>query len=209
MIIQLKGNRHEFPYLGHFVDLSRLGDDSIIVDAGASYGLTIKELRKFEQTKNCTIYAIEPHKKNVKDLKKLKNVVVCNKALVGQEFGGEVLFGEVAGLQQWGYIAPSFEGKRRHGRPGSKYTVKTLKINDVFKEFNIPHIDYLKTDIEGSEKEVIETMSQETASKIKQWSFMIHPTTPENKAYLREKLEKLGFEIYKEETYREVFCGRQ
>ena len=54
---------------GQFVDLDKLNDQSIIVEAGAALGVIIKELRNYEQTKRCRIFAIECNKDNIKRLK--------------------------------------------------------------------------------------------------------------------------------------------
>ena len=51
----------EIGRLGHWVDLSRLNEESIIVDAGACTGEFIEEIRKYV---NCKIVAIEPDPDN-------------------------------------------------------------------------------------------------------------------------------------------------
>ena len=80
-------NGHKDHCNKHFVNIKRLNDDSIIVDAGACVGDVIIGLRKYEQTKKCKIFAIECDKLNIAELKKqtFSNVEICEKAFVGQD----------------------------------------------------------------------------------------------------------------------------
>ena len=156
----------------HFIDLGRINDDSIIVDAGALWGIFEENLRTFPQAKQCRIIILECDRglRQLLEDKHLYNVTVIEKALCGQLSSPEKQFFQVIGLPGWG----SFFNRRLS--PGAKrkckgflnYPVKTIRINDIFSELGIKKIDYFKVDIMGAEREVVETMSQETASKIKQ-----------------------------------------
>ena len=209
MIIELpgfKGERNK-----HFINMKGLNDKSIIVDVGACEGDVIKELRGYKQTRRCKIFAIECNKKLAKNLRKqnLFNVEICEKALVGQDIEGDVLFYEGRRGTNWGSIAPALVSERWKDATDI-YKVKTLKINDIFDEFGIDRIDYMKMDIEASEKMIIETMSEKTAEKIKQISTEIHwknKHTRISKERIINQLEELGFKM-KIEDRMEVFCER-
>ena len=195
----------------HFVELDRLNDESIIVDAGACEGDIIKGLRKHRQTKKCKIFAIECDKKKVKCIKKQNffNVEICEKALVGQNIKRPVKFFRCKRGPNWGSIE-SAGLSERWNKATDIYYVNTLKINDIFDEFGIDKIDYMKMDIEGSEKMVFDTMSMETAKKIKQLSVEIH--WPNKRAgitmdWAEKQLIKFGFEI-KHKARIEIFCER-
>jgi FkbM family methyltransferase len=196
---------------GHFVDLSRLNDDSIIVDAGACRGDVIAELRTHKETANCQIYAVEPGTSNMNIIieRKFDNVKLYQVALVAQDYEGQkVMFHETHGKPEWCYVEVGFEAKRRRRMPQTEYEVEVLRINDLPKQFKIDRIDYLKMDTEGVEHDLIRTMTPETAEMIKQWSFEFHPAEPNHKVSLQNMLKDLGFEIYEEGTYKEIFCGR-
>lgn len=191
------------------INLEKLNDDSIIVEAGAAQGRTIEELRQFEQTKECKIFAIECNKDNIKILrdKEFHNVTICEKALVGQNNSNNTIFYQHVGLFQWGNIFKPRGRKHSKFKGIKEYQVKTLKINDIFLVLGIDKIDFLKLDIEGSEKEVMDTMSEETASKIGQLHLAHYfPLNVENE-YFEKILKRLGFEIKIKEKLK-IFCER-
>jgi len=210
MIIELPS--YESGKNKHYVNINRLNDDSIIVDVGACEADVIKELRKHKQASKCKIFAIECDKLNIAELKKKNflNIEICEKALVGQDIEGPVKFFRHPRGPNWGSIELANITDRWRNATDI-YDVKTLKINDIFNEFGIDKIDYMKMDIEGSEKMILETMSMETAKKIKQISAEIHWPNKGVKitmAWAKERFQKLGFEIKREE-HAEIFCERE
>jgi FkbM family methyltransferase len=209
MIIELPNYKSERNK--SFVNIDRLDDDSIIVDAGACEADIIKDLRTYKQAAKCKIFAIECNKKLAEDLRKqnLFNVEICERALVGQNVEGGVMFFEGKRGANWGSIEPALLSERWPGATDI-YEVKTLRINDIFNEFSIDKIDYMKMDIEGSEKLLLETMSMETAKKIKQITMEVHWPNPNagiTMEWARERLIEFGFEI-KHEEHAEIFCER-
>lgn len=196
----------------HFIDLGRINDDSIIVDAGALGGIFEENLRASPQGKNCRIIILECDR-NLKQLledKHLHNVMVIGKALSGQLSSSEKTFFQVLGLSGWGSV---FNRKLSHGARRKcmghlNYPVKTIRINDIFSEFGIEKIDYFKIDIMGAEREVIETMSQETASKIKQIDIKFYELiSGMRRREGNEKLINLGFKT-EFTAQRQVFAWR-
>jgi len=210
MIIELPGYRRDRNK--HYVNLNRLNDDSIIVDVGACQGNVIKELREHKETSKCKIFAIECNKKLARGLKEENffNVEICEKALVGENIEGDVTFFEGKRGPNWGTIKPA-NISDRWGSATDSYDVKTLKINDIFNEFGIDKIDFMKMDTEGSEKMIFETMSLEIAKKIKQISVEVHwPNrgVAITMVWAEKKLEQFGFEV-KRRDHAEIFCERE
>ena len=197
----------------HFVNIDRLNDDSIIVDAGACEGDVFVRLREHKQTSKCKIFAIECDRINLEIIKKhsfFYNIEIIEKALVGQNIEGPVKFIRCKRGSNWGSIKPANITDRWKDAEDS-YDVETLKINDIFNEFGIEKIDYMKMDIEGSEKMILETMSMETAKKIKQISVEVHWLNVGvglTMKWAKERLNELGFEI-KLEEHAEIFCERE
>ena len=196
----------------HFIRLNRLDDESIIVDVGACVGDVIKDLRKYRQTKRCKIFAIECDKKNLEYLKKqnFSNLEICEKALVGQDTEGPIKFFRSPRGPNWGSIEPARLSERWASAEDSYY-VKALKINDIFDEFGIDKIDYMKVDIEGAEKLIFDTMSMETAGKIKLLSMEVHWKNPHARItmdWAKGRLIELGFEVKHMERV-EIFCERE
>lgn len=197
----------------HYIDLGRIDDNSIIVDAGAFQGLFEEKLRMFPQGKDCQIITLEcdQNLKQMLEDKHLHVVKIVGKALCGQFSPPEKIFFQVLGLPGWGSIF-----NRRLSRGAKKqctghlsYLVKTIRINDIFSELEIENIDYFKIDIMGAEREVIETMSQETASKIKQIDIKFYELiSGMNSIEGNEKLTSLGFET-KFMDQRQLFGWRE
>lgn len=170
----------EISRIGHWVDLDKLDRFSVIVDAGACFGEFIDKIR--EQV-NCWILAIEPNPRSVPGLKE-KQVEIMERALVGRNMPKEMTF----------YDYPQRErGNLFNLYPNSSesYSVATTTLDDVFEKHNT--IDLLKLDIEGAEKDLIETMTQEDADRIVQISMEVHKNCDINS--LKEKLEQLGYKV--------------
>ena len=156
----------------HFINLARINDNSVMVDAGAYLGLFEENVRLFPQAKNCQIIVLECNQdlKRILEDKNLHNVTVIGKALSGQNSLPEKTFFHILGLPDWGSV---FNRRLSHGVNTKcvghlNYQVKTIRINDIFSELGIEKIDYFKIDIMGAEREVVETMNRETALRIKQ-----------------------------------------
>jgi len=197
----------------HYIDLERIDDNSIIVDAGAFQGLFEEKLRIFPQGKDCQIIILEcdQNLKQMLEDKHLHNVMVIGKALSGQSSSPEKTFFQVLGLPGWGSV---FNRRLKDGAGGKctghlSYPVKTIRINDVFSEFGIEKIDYFKIDIMGAEREVVETMSQETASRIKQIDIKFYELISGMRGKQgNKKLIKLGFKT-KFIDQRQLFGWRE
>ena len=85
--------------------------------------------------------------------------------------------------------------------PGSnsKYTAKTIKL----KELDLRKIDYLKLDIEGAEKDLIEQASDRDFINVQQICVEIHKNA--NKKTIAKQLQNLNF-IVKEMPRSELYA---
>lgn len=194
----------------HYIDMREIDDDSIIVDAGACWGGFIECLREHESGRNCRIIAIECDKDNIKKLRErnYRNVMVCKKALVGQDSDNRPIFYQVIGKPEWGNFYKKHPGDFAEIK---EYKVKTLKINDIFSVLDINWIDFLKMDIEGSEGDILKTMTEETAVKIGQMSIEVHDWDGFlSVSDIIEKLSDLGFNAFTpDKAKNEVFGKRE
>ena len=120
---------------------------NVIVDAGANVGLTsIFYAEKFPLAR---IFAIEAEKSNfellLKNVRPYRNVTPIHAALWCRE--GHISVGTPlpGAFGHWGFTVS--------GAPGD---VPAITIRTLMRNFGVDHIDLLKIDIEGSEKEVFE-----------------------------------------------------
>lgn len=125
----------------------------VIVDAGANIGLaSIYFANRFPDTK---IIAIEPEENNYRILKQnvaeYVNVVPVCAALWHMDTILEVVD---IGRGEWAYMTRSHSGiGEDHFEIRNK--TRAITVNTLMNEYSIDHIDILKMDIEGSEREVL------------------------------------------------------
>lgn len=130
-------------------------DDIVLFDVGANLGQTIKKMRfEFPFSK---IYAFEPSRTCYNELKKnfdFKNVFIFNNA-VGSEKS-------IIKFNEYSWSALSSILKRAFGSAQiiDTYDVDLISIDSFCKINNISKIDFLKTDTEGYELEVLKGASE-------------------------------------------------
>ncbi|KKL01983.1 hypothetical protein LCGC14_2626700 [marine sediment metagenome] len=170
----------------HYIDFKRMRKNPVIVDAGACMGKYIEIMN--ERIDKPRIFAIECDMENIEILKEkdFPNTVINEKALMGHRSKERMIYHKYVGLPYSGSVGyeKTYLKKRLHGKCKEIYKrlVDTFAINDIFSEFGIDRIDYLKMNIEGAERDVLLAMTEETASRIDQISISIH-------AKIREDLE--------------------
>jgi len=132
-------------------------DPKIIIDAGANIGLSaIFFANKYP---NAKIISIEPEVSNYMLLKKntrnYSKIITLNNAL--SNIGNQDLNVIDNGLGNWGFITESV-GELEN--INVKNIIKTVSIDDIMKQNNLDYIDIVKIDIEGYEKELFETNTE-------------------------------------------------
>jgi FkbM family methyltransferase len=125
----------------------------IIVDAGANIGLaSIFYANKYPEA---MIIAVEPEQSNFSLLKKnvrsYANIIAVNKALWGENTTLDIVDPR---LDKWG-----FQTHQRNNavKDTSTMSIEGITMNRLMEESKINHIDILKIDIEGAEKEVFQS----------------------------------------------------
>ncbi len=173
------------------VDLRKLNKDSVVVDAGAYIGEFSDGLRRYI---DCRIISIEPTRTNIETLKS-KNTEVIEGALVGRNEPKEMTlyrFRKDTGNTLYP-IAREYP---------ERYSVKTVTLDDIFKMCK--RVNFLKCDIEGAEKNLIKTMTQEDADRIDQISIEFHYSMQRP---LLRRLRKLGYKTL-QFSYREYYLAK-
>ena len=121
----------------------------VIIDAGANIGLSSVYLA--EKYPDAKIYAIEPDSSNfiqlLENVAKYKNVIPINAGLWHKSCMLNVYD---CGLGEWGI---QVSDKEMEGKKLSE--IHAISIDDLIKKYNLKNIDFLKLDIEGSEKNVL------------------------------------------------------
>jgi FkbM family methyltransferase len=120
---------------------------NVIVDVGANIGLTPIYYAKIFP--NARIFAIEAERSNfelmLKNVQTYSNITPIHAALWGSEGYISIADPLPGAFGSWGFTVSS--------KPGD---VRAITISSLIRDFGIDHIDLLKIDIEGAEKEVFE-----------------------------------------------------
>ena len=141
-------------------------DPQVIIDCGANIGLaTVYFKNRFPSAK---IISIEPEQSNFEILEKNTrdyNAVYClNKGIWNKH--ANLLIKDI-GYGNWGFMVEEVE-------KGFSGSVSAITIDEIMEKFDIDHIDILKIDIEGSEKELFESNFEEWLPKTKVLIIELH-----------------------------------
>jgi FkbM family methyltransferase len=129
----------------------------VIIDAGANIGLaSIYFSNKFPDVK---IIAIEPEESNLAILKRnvapYENIIPISGALWHENARIDLVD---PGLGKWAFMTQSQEGvEKRYG--ATIHEIRGLTVDMIMEEQGLDHIDILKIDIEGAEREVFRNSS--------------------------------------------------
>tara|TARA_R110002110_G_scaffold254255_1_gene470100 strand:- start:104 stop:715 length:612 start_codon:yes stop_codon:yes gene_type:complete len=179
--------------LGHIIDFEKLSQDSIVVDCGVCVGEFIFRLDEEVDTSKFRIIGFEPCKTNLKNMPQWPehmNIKIHDKAIVGTSSPEYTTFYEFTGLSEWGNVTGLEASTKQKLSDSLKYKVETTTLEKMFDNYDISHIDYLKLDTEGTETDIVKTMTQDVANKINQISMEVHNKDEKG---LELILKSLGF----------------
>jgi len=174
-------------------EVVKVEENDIVVDIGANIGFFTVYANQFNPKK---IICLEPDIRSYLTLlehtKKFDNVDCYNLAISDE-------IGIVSFCYSDIISAGSHLKKFRDlisGEINLETNVLAIDLEKLFDLFNLTHIDFLKIDCEGGEKDVFKTIKNSTLKKIKKISLEFHSLEIKNQ--ITEKLIENGFEIVKE-----------
>jgi FkbM family methyltransferase len=138
-------------FIAKVYDFNTKNKPETIIDAGANIGLaSIYFINKFPETK---IISIEPEKSNFIILEKntefYKNIYPIHGALW---YENSLINIVDPGLDYYGFMTDDKKTDQRFGLPIQE--VKGYTIDKIIKDHGLQHIDIIKIDIEGAEREI-------------------------------------------------------
>lgn len=138
-------------FINQEYDFSVIREPKLIFDAGANIGLAaIYFANKYP---NSQIIAIEPDKDNFALLQmnvaSYANIIPLYAALW---YKNDIIDLIDPGLGKWGYM--TLELSNSDKKQQIKNQVQGLTVNTIMQKYSVEHIDIMKIDIEGAEKEV-------------------------------------------------------
>lgn len=184
----------------HLINLAKIPDNGMFIDAGACQGNFIDEIQK--HVKNPFILAVEPNKTNADFLREINydQVIVIEAALVASHEPKKMMFDDfnVGGLPEWGNVTGMYSN-----RPHTSYEVETMDIRELLALVPDNIIHHLKMDIEGCEHGVVADLTTTDAKRIQQITMEVHNGLQS----LMEKLTALGYNF--EYTNGELYAIRK
>ena len=126
-----------------------------VFDIGANIGVHTLHLAQLVGPTG-QVMAVEPNPIAAQELQRntfmnsLDNVTVLNIALSNHDGESEFCFPE-EGNEAWGSLLSNARFKI-----ASRHMVKTAKLDTVVTQLNIPHVDFIKIDVEGAELYALE-----------------------------------------------------
>jgi FkbM family methyltransferase len=198
-----------------------LTDSKFVIDAGANIGFTAVLFANWWP--QCKIISIEPDKENynliLKNTSFYPNITVLN----GGVWNKEVKLKIEAG-QEDGFVVREVNSNQTQIK--SENLTIGISIDQLIKEFNISQIDFLKMNIEGSEKEIFSEnyqtwlpqtkamlielhdgknagCSKTVFSTVNQFDFAVAETAPYGVLFVKEKVYRKWYaDWYREEIYK-------
>lgn len=172
-----------------------------VVDVGANVGLASLYFAKYASK----VIAVEPTESHYKCLSEmvrynnLQNVIPVNLA-VGSKSELKLLHHSKNATMN--SLSPLTNDT------GETEMVKVVTLEDLFKEYKLNVIDFLKIDVEGSEMDLICSESfAKVAKQIRSLSVEYHTWTNRNVGQLVQALEKYGFNVSTLPTVADVYLA--
>lgn len=141
-----------------------LRDEIIVVDLGACRGEFIDEFNNLYNVKKAIL--IEANPTNFSQLQQKPNYVLYNNLISNIDDVEISFYEDINSPYNGSYVFNYFNGV--------EHKIKTKTLETLMIENNIEYIDILKVDIEGSEYDVMPSISDETYSKIGQITIEFH-----------------------------------
>jgi len=168
--IYFKSNKQDITYhtisevffdLIYQKDFCRVSTNDIIVDIGANIGI----FSAFsQQMKPLHIFALEPMSETFSylydNLKKWDNTTLINKAISKDGEDMEFLIYSHSGSNILRDKVKDTKNGVKINEEKNIVNVKTITINNLIKNYNIPFINFLKVDCEGGEEDLFETIDK-------------------------------------------------
>lgn len=171
----------------------RLNKGDVAIDIGANIGaFTVLAAGIVGDTGH--VYAYEPDPEVFERLKEnialnmLTNVTAVNEAISGTTGQGELALHDKSAYNS---ITESTDG--RDNANADHVTISLRGIEDAINGVKEGRVDLIKMDCEGAEYDILQHLSKETASKIRQISMELHVVDGHDPAEITQNLTRTGF----------------
>lgn len=209
-LLHPKGWNHSIKIRKHFIDKEvveyvlydkyhlppieiSLGDNSIILDLGSNIGLTIAHLKQLYP--KAIIFGYEMNTENYllakRNTKAYTDVHVYNNAV-----WTENTIVEYSGNSNYDAYSISHQKNNEH-----TIKIQGVTIMDIIKQHKLKKIDYLKMDIEGAEKDILNQQDLSWLQYVNSLNIEMHINEEEEINTYINILNKNGFHAWKDDKH--------
>jgi FkbM family methyltransferase len=177
--------------------LLQMPDNAVILDLGSNIGLTIAHFKHIYP--RAKIIGYEMSKENFliakRNTKFYDDVIVINKAVWTDDT--TVTFNNSSGHDAYSIIENFVDEDIKQ----ELEEVESFSINSIIKKHNLSHIDYLKMDIEGAEKVILQSEDLRWMDIVQAMNIEMHLDSEEDiDNYIKIILNK-GFDAWKDDKH--------
>jgi FkbM family methyltransferase len=162
-------------------------DELVIIDLGACRGEFIEKINEMFNVKKAIL--VEANPTNYSKLIRRNNYILYNNAISDINGSSIIFYEDEKSPYNGSYVFNYFSGK--------PHDIKTITLEQIFIDNNIDYVDILKVDIEGAEYDLLNSISDEIYSKIKQLTIEFHDfidsSYKQKTNDIIRKLNSLGF----------------
>ena len=176
--------------------VKKLPNKPAIIDIGANAGFF--DVLILSKIKDAAIYAYEPIPSNIAAIQNIindnnlaSNIHLNQKAVTGLVTNGLELFIEDTNNNQ--VVASIFNGFNKSNT--KKIHIPSITLSQIINDINLPIIDLLKMDCEGSEYDIIYNTPTSILTKIQFMEIEVHDidSNKNNINYFNSYLQNLGY----------------
>lgn len=161
-----------------------LREEIVIIDLGACKGEFTSDMEKLYKIKKSIL--VEANPTNFKQLPVKNNYVLYNNAISNIEDSEIEFFEDPKSPYNGSMVFNYFNG--------ISHKIKTITLEKILKDNDIDYVDILKIDIEGSEYDLLENISEKILSITKQITVEFHDfVNPELKNRTNEIIKKIEY----------------
>ena len=184
---------------------SKLSNNPVILDLGSNIGLTIAHMKHVYPSAKIIGYEMntENYLLAQKNTESYSNVTIHNNAVwVDDTY--------VTYLRDMNYDSYTIIKDKSEVNSDDLINVQAIKLDSIIKNNKLQYIDYLKMDIEGAEKEILESSDLNWMDMVQAMNIEMH-LTKETDIYKYIKIiESKGFYAWKDDKHwSSVFAVRK
>lgn len=175
---------------------SKISNDPIILDLGSNIGLTIAHFKHLYP--EAKIIGYEMNQQNFllarRNTKFYDDVVLYNKAVWSED-------GLVSYKKSSNFDAYAIMYDNEDVDIDEVIEIQSISINSIIKHNNLTHIDYLKMDIEGAEKAILESKDLSWMDIVYAMNIEMHSINENDFNKFLKIIESKGFYVWKDNKH--------